>query len=146
MLEIRYVVEDEEEAQRLMRMLFDAGQRPTVEELADKEPDEPDDDEVKTDTPEKPKRRRRTKAELAADGGTLEEANPVEVTDISDDTPDEQSAASLEEVRAALADLSRKGKSAEVKGLIEGYGVSKLTDIPEEHYADLLAQARGLTQ
>lgn len=50
----------------------------------------------------------------------------------------------LEHVRGQLAALSRAGKQPAVKKLIESFGVSKLTDIPEDQYAELLAQAEAL--
>lgn len=50
----------------------------------------------------------------------------------------------LEDVRAKLAALSQSGKQQEVKALIKKYGVSKLTDIPEEKYGELLKDAEGL--
>jgi hypothetical protein len=50
----------------------------------------------------------------------------------------------LEDVRAVLAEKSRSGKQAEVKALLAKYGVVKLSDISQEHYADLLEDAEGL--
>jgi hypothetical protein len=50
----------------------------------------------------------------------------------------------LEQVRAKLAALSQAGKAATVKELISGYGVAKLTDVPKDKYADLLAAAEGI--
>lgn len=50
----------------------------------------------------------------------------------------------LEQVRAKLAALSQAGKAATVKDLIAGYGVAKLTDVPKDKYAELLAAAEGL--
>lgn len=50
----------------------------------------------------------------------------------------------LEQVRAKLAALSQAGKAATVKELISGYGVAKLTDVPKDKYAELLAAAEGL--
>ena len=50
----------------------------------------------------------------------------------------------LEQVRAKLAALSQAGKAAAVKELIAGYGVAKLTDVPKDHYASLLAAAEEI--
>lgn len=50
----------------------------------------------------------------------------------------------LEEVRAKLAAISQSGKQAEVKELIQSFGVAKLTDIPEENYAEVLEKAEDL--
>ncbi|PRR78471.1 hypothetical protein CLLI_15550 [Clostridium liquoris] len=44
----------------------------------------------------------------------------------------------LEEVRAKLASLSKAGKQAQVRELIIGFGVKKLSDIPREKYPELL--------
>lgn len=48
---------------------------------------------------------------------------------------------SLEDVRAKLADLSRSGKTAEVKALIKKYGANKLSEVKPEDYEALLADA-----
>lgn len=48
---------------------------------------------------------------------------------------------SLETVRAALAEKSRAGFTAEVKALIAKYGATKLSGIGSEHYAELLKDA-----
>lgn len=50
----------------------------------------------------------------------------------------------LEAVRAKLTELSRAGKRAEVNELIKSYGVSKLTDLPEERYTDIMKKAGEL--
>jgi hypothetical protein len=50
----------------------------------------------------------------------------------------------LEVVRAKLAALNQAGKQKEVKALITGFGVRKLTDIPAERYAEVLEQAKQL--
>ncbi|MDK9580576.1 hypothetical protein QQA45_03470 [Sneathia sanguinegens] len=50
----------------------------------------------------------------------------------------------LEDVRAVLAKLSQHGKTAEVKGLITKYGASKLSDVDEGKYKDLLKDAEGI--
>ncbi len=47
----------------------------------------------------------------------------------------------LEEVRAALAEKSRAGFTAEVKALITKYGATKLSGVSSEHYAELLKDA-----
>lgn len=50
----------------------------------------------------------------------------------------------LEDVRAVLAKLSQHGKTAEVKDLITKYGASKLSDVDEGKYEDLLKDAEGI--
>lgn len=51
---------------------------------------------------------------------------------------------SLEDVRAVLAKLSQHGKTAEVKDLLTKYGVTKLSDVDEGKYKDLLKDAEGI--
>ena len=51
---------------------------------------------------------------------------------------------SLEDVRAVLAKLSQHGKTAEVKDLITQYGATKLSDVDEGKYKDLLKDAEGI--
>ncbi|WP_353892928.1 hypothetical protein PRVXH_002320 [Proteinivorax hydrogeniformans] len=48
---------------------------------------------------------------------------------------------SFKEVRGALAALSQSGKQKEVKELITGFGAKKLSDIPEDKYAEILEKA-----
>src|SRR5690606_19677544 len=49
-----------------------------------------------------------------------------------------------EQVRAKLADMQRQGKRAEVKALIQSFGVPKLSDVPAERYAELMAKAEEI--
>ena len=51
----------------------------------------------------------------------------------------------LEQVRAVLADKSRKGHTAEIRALLQKYGASKLSGIDPANYKALLADAEGLT-
>ncbi|MDF2902402.1 MAG: putative rRNA biosis protein rrp5 [Bacillus sp. (in: firmicutes)] len=55
-----------------------------------------------------------------------------------------ESLVSLESVRSVLATLSQNGKQLQVKGLIAEFGAKKLTDIPVEKYAELLAAAEAI--
>lgn len=50
----------------------------------------------------------------------------------------------LENIRTKLAALSQEGKQAQVKALITGFQVKKLSDIPEEKYPELLKKASEL--
>lgn len=49
-----------------------------------------------------------------------------------------------EEVRMELAAIARKGKTSEVKKLLEEHGAQKLSDIPDESLGDVLAAAKAL--
>lgn len=47
-------------------------------------------------------------------------------------------------VRQKLAEKSQEGKQAEIKQLFAKYGAKKLTEVPKEHYAELLELAEQL--
>ena len=47
----------------------------------------------------------------------------------------------VEEVRKVLAELSKNGKTAEVKALLSKYGAEKLSEVKPKDYADLLKEA-----
>ena len=66
-------------------------------------------------------------------GGTQETEPPAEPT------------LTLEQVRAVLADKSRKGHTAEIRALLQKYGASKLSGIAPANYKALLADAEVLT-
>jgi len=53
-------------------------------------------------------------------------------------------AISIADIRAVLAPLSQDGKRAEVIKLMGEFGVTKLTELPIEKYADMLAAAKEL--
>ena len=50
----------------------------------------------------------------------------------------------LAEVRALLAEVSRSGKTAEVKKLLESHGCQKLSEVEDEFYEELMEEARAL--
>lgn len=50
----------------------------------------------------------------------------------------------LAEVRALLAKISRGGKTADVKKLLESHGCEKLSEVEEESYEELMKEARAL--
>ena len=54
-------------------------------------------------------------------------------------------ALTLEQVRAVLADKSRKGHTAEIRALLQKYGASKLSGIDPANYKALLADVEVLT-
>ena len=51
----------------------------------------------------------------------------------------------LEQVRAVLADKSRKGYTAEIRALLQKYGAAKLSGIDPANYKALLADVEVLT-
>lgn len=62
----------------------------------------------------------------------------------SNDTPKKEAEKtySLEELRAVLAGLSRKGFTDDVRELIKDYGANKLSEIEPSRYADLMKDAK----
>ena len=50
----------------------------------------------------------------------------------------------LEQVRAILADKSRKGHTAEIRSLLQKYGAAKLSGIDPANYKALVADAEVL--
>ena len=56
-----------------------------------------------------------------------------------------ETALTLEQVRAVLADKSRQGHTAEIRALLQKYGASKLSGIDPANYKALLADTEVLT-
>ena len=56
----------------------------------------------------------------------------------------EEATVTFVQLRSRLSEISRSGKTAEVKELIAKYGASKLSDIAESDYAAVLAEAERL--
>lgn len=50
----------------------------------------------------------------------------------------------LEDVRAVLADMSRKGHTAEIRDLLQKYGAAKLSGIDPANYSALLKDVEEL--
>ncbi len=73
-----------------------------------------------------------------------EETPPTEEEEEADSTQETPEPLTLVAVRAKLGAISQGGKQDEVRALIEKYGASKLTDVPPEMYADLVAEAEAL--
>jgi len=67
-----------------------------------------------------------------------------QVADPVNEDPPFETPVTLEQVRAKLSALSQAGKQAQVKKLITDLGAAKLTEIPAERYAELLAKAEEL--
>lgn len=51
----------------------------------------------------------------------------------------------FEDVRALLGQKSQEGMTEGVRGIIQKYGATKLSEIEPEHYADVLKDAGELT-
>lgn len=61
-----------------------------------------------------------------------------------EEAPDTEPMLSLEEVRAVLAEKSRKGHTAEIRSLLLKYGADKLSQLDPANYKALLADAEVL--
>jgi hypothetical protein len=75
---------------------------------------------------------------FSGDGGTAETPAP------KTEAKPEPKPIKLETVRAALAEKSRAGHTAEVRELLKKHGAAKLSEIDPSHYVDLLKEAEGL--
>ena len=76
-------------------------------------------------------------------GSKKAKTEPVAQAEATTDKQAED-AVTMETVRAKLAALMQGGRQAEVKELLKKHGGDKLSDIPEENYPELLAEAEGL--
>lgn len=82
-------------------------------------------------------------AEAMAGNEPAEAAQPEKPVAAKETKPTAK-AVTLEQVRAALADKSQQGFTADVRALLEKYGAPKLSQIDPANYAALLADAEGL--
>jgi hypothetical protein len=102
------------------------------------EPDKGEADGVRTTEPE-------TKEELKKPLKSKKTSKePAEIKEPSVTKESETKKISFEDVRAKLSALSQEGKQTEVKALITEFGAKKLSDIPEEKYAEILKRAEVL--
>lgn len=67
---------------------------------------------------------------------------PTESTDKPDDSKTAEMP--LEKVRGLLAKKSQEGKAAQVRELIQSFGVTKLSEVSSEHYDSLYQKAEVL--
>ena len=72
---------------------------------------------------------------------TVAEEQQEAVAQDQETARDEEPKYTLEQVRAKLAELQKAGKRAEVKALLNSFGVSKLSEIPAEQYGALMVKA-----
>lgn len=56
----------------------------------------------------------------------------------------EEKLPTLEEVRAYLANLSRKGHTKEIQELLSKRGYKKISDVPQSEYPSILEEAREM--
>ena len=82
-------------------------------------------------------------AEAMAGNEPVEEVQPEKPATAKEVKPVAK-VVTLEQVRAALADKSQQGFTADVRALLEKYGAPKLSQIDPANYAALMADAEGL--
>lgn len=73
-----------------------------------------------------------------------DEPQAAEATKEQPTPKQEEATVTFVQLRSRLSEISRSGKTAEVKELIAKYGASKLSDITESDYAAVLAEAEGM--
>jgi hypothetical protein len=88
-------------------------------------------------------------AEVAAEFGEVKRVEkPAAETQPAELQPAEKANAqkqpSMEEVRAILADISRNGKTEDMKALLHKFGATRLSEIKPEDYTALIEAARGV--
>ena len=69
------------------------------------------------------------------------------ITEFMEIQPEEEVAESqikFEDVRKVLAEISKLGKTREMKALLTKHGATKLSDVNPEDYAELLASAKEI--
>lgn len=73
------------------------------------------------------------------------DALPARQEETAQITPEkEEPQLTLEDVRGVLAELSRAGHTDAIRALLEKYGAVKLSEVPPQHYRDLLKDAGNL--
>jgi hypothetical protein len=60
------------------------------------------------------------------------------------ETQPEEKQPTMEEVRAILAEISRNGKTEDMKALLHKFGATRLSEIKPEDYTALIEAARGV--
>ena len=84
-----------------------------------------------------------------AEGGTKEKAVKEQKQDTAKAQPEkaetqQESPATLEGIRALMAQKTQEGKSKEIKELLQKYGAAKLSAVKPEDYPALLQEAQVL--
>jgi hypothetical protein len=69
---------------------------------------------------------------------------PAPTPEVEAPAPAPAAPVTLVQVRARLAELSSEGKKDAIKKLMADFGVSKLTEVPEEKYSELMTAAEAL--
>ena len=81
-----------------------------------------------------------------AEGGTKEKAVKAQKVEKSETVAEvqQESPATLEGIRALMAQKTQEGKSKEIKELLQKYGAAKLSAVKPENYPALMQEAQVL--
>lgn len=82
--------------------------------------------------------------EISEDRETPADEDANEPTEPVTEQKDEGPGYTLVQVREKLSELQKAGKRAKVQELIAGFGVKKLTEVPEDRYTELMQKAGEL--
>lgn len=63
--------------------------------------------------------------------------NPKEVKE-------EKKGITLDEIRAELTSFARKGFTSDIRDIITGFGVNKLSELDPKHYEEVLSRVRDI--
>ena len=69
------------------------------------------------------------------------------ITEFMEIQPEEEVAESqikIEDVRKVLAEISKQGKTREMKALLSKYGAKRLSDVNPKDYAEILTAAKEI--
>lgn len=77
-----------------------------------------------------------------AEGGTKEKA--VKEQTSATEKAQQENPATLEDIRALMAQKTQEGKSKEIKELLQKYGAAKLSAVKPEDYPALMQEAQVL--
>jgi len=84
-------------------------------------------------------------AKAEGDSKTAEkDTGKAQKQDAAQPEPQQEKPATLEDVRAVMAQKSQDGKSKEVKELLQKYGAAKLSAVKPEDYPALMQEAQVL--
>ena len=82
--------------------------------------------------------------EISEDRETPADEDADEPMEPTTEQKDEGPGYTLVQVREKLSKLQKAGKRAKVQELIAGFGVKKLTEVPEDRYTELMQKAGEL--
>ena len=83
-------------------------------------------------------------AEVAAEFGEVKRVEKPAAETQQAEKANTKKQPTMEEVRAILADISRNGKTEDMKALLHKFGATRLSEIKPEDYTALIEAARGV--